>query len=269
MSNSGPIKPQNEVTLGGVRFDSNETSGYGKIPTPLKNAGYFIDFKDGTRVEYQNTQPASSIWNETAGSKEIQCDEYGDGKFHLYVDGVDHVNINSNARIVTTINCQDANMTLNNEKGCSVYSYGNKNVSIESSTGNDDISVMGNTESFSINTGDGNDSVTIFGGEELSHSSKEGIVTMAGDGELTVLKSFTYSNYNEADAILHNSNKFQETEVTITSTAKIKGKGTHNVRQTPEEAFDKTKKTVVREYEIDEFGFIEDGTVISEKTEKL
>lgn len=48
-----PIKPRNEVTLGGVAFDANQAESYGTYKIPYAKAGNcYINFTNGTKVEY-------------------------------------------------------------------------------------------------------------------------------------------------------------------------------------------------------------------------
>ena len=105
---------------------------------------------------------------------------------------------------------------------------------------------MHNTENFVVDTGEGQDKIEIFNSDALP----DGKVVMSEDDKLTINTHTTAYSSDFLKNLEDSTYKF--TKTTVEKTVEVKGEGTHNVAQTPEEAFEVTKRTVVTEYSYDE-----------------
>ena len=252
-----PITPTNNVKLGGVEFNANQATSYGRIPTPAQNAGnYFIDFKNGTRVEYQQQtqemKPCFPMLND---------ENHNVPSISPYsADRIDGLSVSTSDGF-SIFRCK--NVEIKDSYLGWIGAYRSENITIQTSN-NDDFIGITNCNNFSIDSGDGKDKITIEQSSEDIYDSRtiplpKGEVVMTPDVNLKI----------ELNGRAHY--KFSEDYSTVTasdmeSVATVQGEGIHNVEQTPDYAFETTKRTHVQEETRDENGNY-DFKLISETTE--
>lgn len=248
-----PIKPSNEVVLGGVRFDANDAENYGRkfVATDKE---FFINFKNGTKVEF-NQQPQtqqSGIYQPGGIGKSI-FDEQDTSRQPVISDlsasNVTDLSV-STARAYGAYGCKDIEIEGNGY----VHVSNSENVSIRTGDGDDDIYIY-NSNHFTVDSGDGKDDVVVK--QESSYLSDsryiplpEGEVILSPEDKLKIMKEAHSSDYSKRsdEALRDDAETYQVTTTTMSSVANVKGEGTHQIKQTPEEAFDTKKVVIVEEH---------------------
>ena len=287
-----PIRPKNETNLGGVKFDTNFAQNYGEYKVPHQNAGdFFIDFKNGTKVEYsqQPTDFSGGIFNSRQPGEimhfedsdkfmifnnidnlKITTTKTRDGMLYdidncnnlkmnvqsltfsdIVIDNSNNVSVESSSELGYTSvrNCDQIDIKTGN-KHDHIYATQSNNVNINSDSGDDYITIN-NCNNLNIDSGKGEDHVTINIEDEAVFDSRDVILpqgTIKMDNEndtLTISKkgdyiydiNFTYNEETDEPVYVH------EHSVQSESVAKVKGVGTHNLSQTPDNAFRTTITT--------------------------
>lgn len=252
-----PITPTNNVKLGGVEFEANQATSYGRIPTPAQNAGnYFIDFKNGTRVEYQQQTremklcfPMHNDENSNVPIISPYC-----------ADRIDGLSV-STADIFSIFSCK--NVEIKSGSSACIGTSRSENITIQTSN-NDDFIDISNCNNFSIDSGDGKDEIIIEQSSEDIYDSRtiplpKGEVVMSSEDNLKIRLNGTSVHKLSKDYP-------RVTTSDMKSVATVQGEGIHNVEQTPDYAFETTKRTHVQEETRDENGNY-DFKLISETTE--
>ena len=263
MGTPDPIKPKNEIRLGGVRFNTNETESYGKI----KNTeSFYINFLDGTKVTYSNQHKGfvNSIMQDITDPYNNNKDPYASGEHIENIDGA-HVTIGQEDHVLIS-NCNDIEIIGGNE-GDLINIYDSKDIRVKSLEGDDNVNLH-NSTNFVIDAGEGKDEVKVIINDRSNKRSfglseeeiidardlplPEGKVHLSEDDKLTISKGT--STYDEPT-------DDTERSVNVYSKAEVVGKGVHSIKQTPEGAFE--TEVTTRVYNL------KDDELISEETVKI
>ena len=244
---SKPINPSNRVNLGGLEFESNDATSYGKAKAPLKNAGsggYYINFKDGTKVFYPE-QPKSDVLFPSI--------ELNSGYKDVCINGLSGAEILSPSDDVLLTNCENVKITHLPD------SYANQ-LEVCDST---DITVragdvsnyvyLDNVDGVDVDTGAGPDHImvetNIYGESNNTNNAlllnptkfpqNNGTVKLDNDDVLFIVNQGTTFEDSYEGNVHELKTESARAEVVV------KGEGVHNLAQTPIEAFEVERRTTV------------------------
>lgn len=256
-----PIKPSDEIVLGGVKFNANSAQSYGKIPKPLaSDKEFFIDFKNGTRVEFndQTKLGTGGIFNNQSN--------FGVGETfdpsQKHAISINHKDDLNRSYDIKVENCKDIDLTLEQDKRFNLKATNCENLQIDGSENNKKICVkIDYSNNVDVKTGDGDDTVLLMNMGNVNVNTEAGndiIINgfynikpndMAyytknnnsnidpGQGEDRIVytnisgDALTPDRHTKGKVILDN-----EDILSIHSAireVKVQGEGTHNLNQTP------------------------------------
>ena len=278
---SEPIKPKNEVTLGGVAFNANHADSYGSYKVPDAKAGnYYINFKNGTKVEYsqqptdltfgvfgQKQTPPPSIelhddsisFNNICGL-EIKGETLPESYQHYEVNNCDSVSLNTEgSESYDRISVRDSqNVTVKGADFSNDISIrDSKNVNVETSAERFSTVFSTSVENINITTGNGDDYISVQDSNNFTIDTGNGndkVNIVVEDDSVLDSRDVTLPQgsvkMNDGDTLTiqketrdYSLHDLEWTATQSRSVATVKGEGVHQVTQTPDEAFETTITT--------------------------
>lgn len=176
-----PQKPINTVNLGGVSFNSNLVNNYGMRAGADGKLKFFIDMKDGTKVEYSK-QPKDPLFKFYEQPKEATITQEDNGRYifaNLQNADIDFSS-KKDKTDVDVLHAKDVKVTGSENRdvinvafseNCEVNSgaaedrvfiFDSKNTKVNSGDGDDHIYALFGANHLDINGGSGADVVDIF-----------------------------------------------------------------------------------------------------------
>lgn len=219
-------KPTNMVNLGGLSFNANLAKDYGVKPELIAGKKYFINLKDGTKIEYAEQAQQEPLFN-FGEQKKSTIDISLDNNNYYTFDNLENADI-------------DFSGTERNQYSKFVHLENPKNVKITGSP-SDDWVTMDNAENCEVATGEGNDKVFANGknikintgaGDDsvyIANSKNVDIDGGAGSDEIQVR---SFDGKPDGKVHLDNDDTLLVGSPFAGNQVKVQGEGTHNLADT-------------------------------------
>ena len=232
-------KPLNMVNLGGIKFNSNDAKDYGEVKGPnLVEKKFFINFQDGTRVEYseQNKKDLSNFLKGKGRSADL-TKGHRDGT--LFLDNFENVEVTLPNTDTYVVSNNNKNIKINGGYGRDqVISLHDENIDIKTGKGNDRVHIL-ESKNVNVDTGAGKDIISVT---DRNNGQSTGKIKLDDADELLIehhskayescgREQIEDDKYSEEEAE-HWKYKSVDKETVIDKSVEIKGEGVHNLEDT-------------------------------------